>query len=97
VNLEVGLKPDLTIQIKIHVFHAQITGNPRAIDDERHRSFIQLFEARGFLKNFPLFGSHTISLAQRRDNVRDIAIILLSDFEPLTNELAARRRFCEAG
>ncbi len=37
-DLEVGLEPQLRIEVVVHVLDAQIAGDPRAVDDQRHRA-----------------------------------------------------------
>ena len=49
------------VQVVVHVLDAEIAGNPRAVDDERHRHFVQLLAPRRALEGLPLFGSHRSS------------------------------------
>jgi hypothetical protein len=37
---------------------AEIAGNPRAINDQRHRHLVEFLQPRRLLKNLPLFRSH---------------------------------------
>src|SRR5262245_12752723 len=37
---------------------SQIPGDPGAIDNQRHRHLVELFQASGALKCFPLMGQH---------------------------------------
>src|SRR5258707_11943578 len=52
------LKPKLRVEIEIHVFDAEITRNPRAINDQRHRHLIEFLKPRRAFENVPLFRSH---------------------------------------
>ena len=55
-DLQVRLEPDLRVEKVVQVLDAEIAGHPRAVDDQRHRDLVQLFQPGGALKNFPLFG-----------------------------------------
>ena len=65
LNLQVRLEPEFRVEEKIHVLDAEIAGNPRAVDDQRHRDLVQFFEPRGFFKNFPLFCAHLLLVLPR--------------------------------
>ena len=52
------LKPDFRIEIIVQVLDSEVAGNPRAVDDQRHRNLVQLLAARGSFKHFPLFRQH---------------------------------------
>jgi hypothetical protein len=58
MNFEVRLEPDLGVEVKVHVFDAEVTGDPGAIDDEGHGDLVEFFEARGAFEGVPLLGFH---------------------------------------
>ena len=58
-DLQIGLKPEFGIEEVVQVLDAEVAGNPRAIDDERHRNLVHLFAAHGSFECFPLFWQHT--------------------------------------
>jgi hypothetical protein len=64
VDLEVGLEPELGVEVVIHVIQAEVTGDPGAVDDQGHRDPVQLLQAGGFFENGPLFGSHDAVLVE---------------------------------
>src|SRR5204863_10050195 len=72
VNFEVGLEPDLRIEEVIHVLEAKIAGDPGAIDDERHRNFVEFLKPRRSLEDVPLFRFHSSLLIGLTFNLAEI-------------------------
>jgi hypothetical protein len=58
VDLQVRLEPDLRVQEEVHVLHADVAGDPGAVDDHGHRHLAEFFHARGALEDVPLGGCH---------------------------------------
>ena len=73
-DLQVGFEPQLGVQVVIHVLDSQITGNPRAIHDQRHRDLVHLFAARRALKCLPLFLQHGFPFLVRRQPSLNIVV-----------------------
>src|ERR1035441_4580485 len=57
-NLQIGLKPEFGVEKVVEVLDAQVSGDPWAIDDERHWNLVHLFAAHCSLECFPLFWQH---------------------------------------
>ena len=73
-DLEVGLEPQLRIEEIIHVLDSQIAGDPRAVDDQRHRDLVHLFTARRAFKCLPLFLQHGFPFVVRRQPSLNIVV-----------------------
>ena len=58
-DLQIGLEPELRIQKIVQVLDSEVSGNPWAIDDQRHRNLVHLLAAHCSFKRFPLFWQHT--------------------------------------
>ena len=74
------LEPELRVEVVVHVLDPEIAGDPRTVDDQRHRNLVELFEAGGPLERVPLFGSHEPSFVvtprrEMRPRVKAVQIV----------------------
>jgi hypothetical protein len=58
MNFEIGLEPQLRVEIIIHVIQAKITGYPGAVDNQGHGHLVQFFQTGCPLEGFPLCRFH---------------------------------------
>lgn len=57
-DFQIGLEPDLGIEVVIKVAETEIPGKPRAIDNQRQRYSSPWHTLRRLFERFPLFRAH---------------------------------------
>ena len=58
MDFQMRLEPHVGVEEEVHVLDSDVAGNPRAIDDHRHRNVVEALAAGGAFKGVPLFWSH---------------------------------------